>query len=243
MTGLLNGRLFVDRVSWAIKQAARHANQLAILHINLGQLQRVYETLGPKTSDNVIKQVADRINAMIRGSDLFGHMSVEELDTSGVFRLSGSEFSILCTNVANTESAALAARRVIAAVNEVFDADGTEVQVTPSIGIAGFPVDAKDTSALIKCAVCASAQASQLGGGRFEFFSPNMNEKSLQRLRQEAELRRAIEEQDQLILYFQPKVEVCSGQMTGVEALIRWQKPDGQFVSPENSSRWLKKQI
>lgn len=233
LTGLPNGKLFLDRLAWAGKQAERHEDALAVLHVSLGQFKRIHDTFGPKTGDAVMQQVAERFNGLVRESDSVSHVASDERDVSGLFRLSGAEFAILCTHITNTESAAIVARRLLTAIELPFDADGTEVYITVSIGIAGYPTDAMEMSSLIQRAVGASAQAASLGGSRYKFYSKEMNDKSLEKLRLEAELRRALEEGNQLLLHYQPKVELKSGLMSGVEALIRWQKPDGKFVFPD----------
>ena len=233
LTGLPNGKLFLDRLAWAIKQAERLTNGLAVLHVSLGQFKRVHDTFGPKIGDAVIQQVAERFRNLVRGSDTVGHFDADERESNGVFRLSGAEFAILCTNIDNTESAAVVARRVLAAMEEPCDADGTKVYISASIGIAGYPTDAMDVPTLVQRAVGACAQAGNLGGSRFDFYSKDMNDKSFEKLRMEADLRSAIETGDQLVLYYQPKVDVKTGQMVGVEALIRWRKPDGTFVFPD----------
>ncbi len=232
LTNLPNRRLFLDRLQWSMRQADRQGSHLAVLHITLSQFKRVYETFGPEVSEQLIKLVANRIQDCVRSSDLVGYNSAGEKDSNVLFRIGGSEFSVLCTQLQQTESSAKAAARILDAMQSIFDIGGTEVQMPPSIGIAGYPGDADDIESLTQKAVIAAAQASEKGGAGFEFFSGEMNIKSLQRIHMEADLRHAIAN-NELLLYYQPKVSVKSNAVVGVEALIRWRKPNGQMVFPD----------
>ncbi|MCP4289794.1 MAG: EAL domain-containing protein [Gammaproteobacteria bacterium] len=232
LTNLPNRRLFVDRLEWAMRQTDRNNNHLAVLHITLNQFKRIYDTFGPMAGEEVIKQVANRIHGCIRNSNVVGHTHSNENDRNELYRLGGNEFSLLCTQLSDTETTAVIASRILRAMKQIFDVKGTEIQMPISIGIAGYPEDAGDIEVLIQRAVIASAQASEKGKARFEFFSKEMNIKSLQRIHMEADLRHAIEN-DELLLFYQPQVDIKSNKVVGVEALIRWQKPDGRMVFPD----------
>ncbi len=138
---------------------------------------------------------------------------------------------MLCPSVQHATSAASSAKRILETMKNPFDAEGTEVYISPSIGIASFPNDGDNSSDLIKHAVAAASHAQSNGSNRFEFYSSDLNTRSLQRLQLEAELRRAIES-EQLVLFYQPKINVNSGRITSVEALLRWPREDGSVVSP-----------
>jgi diguanylate cyclase (GGDEF)-like protein len=230
LTHLPNRSLFLDRLAWFLRRAERNNDTLVLLHITLGQFKRVYTTFGPQIGDQVIKQIAERISACVRPSDVVGR-GIRNGSSSlfRLFRLGDDEFSVLCPNITHTENATKVASRILEAMEIPFDADGTEVYISPGIGIASYPSDASDMVTLIQCAVGASAQANAQEKGGFEFYSSDMNAKSRERLQLEADLRQAIDA-EQLILHYQPKVDVKSGQITGVEALVRWQKPDGKFI-------------
>lgn len=232
LTNLPNRSLFLDRLDWFLRRAERHHEILVVLHIRLNQFKRVTNTFGPQVADQVITQVAERINSCIRGSDVFGRGIADANSLDSLFRVEGDEFSLLCPTMNHTEDATRLASRILGVMEPPFNADGTEVSIWPSIGIASYPADARDTMALIQCAVGASSQAGSLEKGSFHFYSSELNTRSLERLQLEVDLRRAIEGK-QLTLYYQPKVDVKSGHITGVEALVRWKKPDGTMVFPD----------
>ena len=234
LTKLPNRSLFLDRLTWFLQHAKRHNQNIVMLHITLHQLKRVYNTLGPQVSDQVILQIAERIQACVRESDVIGRGNHNDQDVAALFRVSSDEFSVLCPNFSHPENAIKVASRIIEIMKPPFDADGTAVHIAPSIGIATYPTDARDVSTLVQCAVGASAQVATSEHGGFEFYSSALNARSCERLQLEADLRQAILVGDQLQLHYQPKVSVRSGQITGVEALIRWQKPDGQFIFPDS---------
>ena len=229
LTHLPNRSLFLDRLAWFLQRAERNGDNLVLLHITLGQFKRVYNTLGPQIGDQVIKEIAERISACVQPSDVVGRGICEGNELSFLFRLGVDEFSVLCPNVAHTEDATKVASQILRAMEIPFDADGTRVHISPCIGIASYPSDASDMAALIQCAEGASAQANVQEKGGFQFYSSDMNAKSRERLHLEADLRHAIDA-EQLMLHYQPKVDVKSGRVTGVEALVRWQKSDGKFI-------------
>lgn len=230
LTKLPNRNLFLDRLTWFLERAERHQEYLAMLHISLPHFKNINSTFGPQIGDQVIMQIADRIQTCIRGSDALGQGFGQEEDFTCVFRVSGDEFSVVCPNITHPENAVKVGARIIQIMQQPFDAQGTQVSLPPSIGIASYPNDATDVMSLIQCAVGASAQANAQTG--YKFYSSEMNTKGQQRLQLEAELRQAIES-DQLVLHYQPQVNIRSNQIKGVEALVRWQKPDGSFVFPD----------
>lgn len=232
LTNLPNRNLFLDRLDWFLGQAERQNENLIILHITLNQFKRVSNTFGPQVGDQVIMQIAERMSSCLRRSDVFSRGITEGSELDSLFRVGGDEFSLLCPAMAHTEDATKLASRILKIMEDPFNADGTEVHIWPSIGIASYPADARDLTTLIQCAVGASAQANASGQGAFHFYSSEMNTKSFERLKLEANLRHAIEG-GQLLLHYQPKVDVKSGHITGVEALVRWQKPDGTYIFPD----------
>jgi len=233
VTGLPNERMFFHSLSRAVKQRQQDGNELAVLHVDLGDFKRIHGAVGPKTGEAVLMQVAKRIEAVLGDSIILDDLPEKERITSGLFRLPGAEFAIVCPKMESAECSATVGQLIMAAMERSFDAAGTEVHVSPTIGIAGFPKNAQNPSTLLKHAVSASAQGNPSSEGRIKFYSRKLNDKARDQLQMEANLRRAIDAGDQLLLYYQPKVLVENDQMVGVEALIRWRKPDGSFVYPD----------
>jgi len=230
LTNLPNRRLFMDRLQWSMEQTDRNNKHLVVLHIMLNQFKRIYDTFGPRAGEQVIVQVAARIRGCIRSADVVGR--ADEIDSRMLYRLGGNEFCVLCTEVSGTEVSAVIAKRILEAMQHPFDAEGTEVQMPTSIGIAGYPGDAEDIASLTQRAVIACAQAGEKGESHLEFYSRSMNILSLQRIQMEADLRHAIKN-NELMLYYQPQIDIKSNHVTGFEALIRWQKPDGKMIFPD----------
>ncbi len=203
-----------------------------MMHITLHQFKRVSNTFGPEVADHIITQIAERINFCIHRMDTFGLDIPDANDLDSLFRVDGEEFSLLCPAMAHTEHATKLATRILQIMEHPFHADSTEVYIRPSIGIARYPADAGDATTLIQCAVGASAQANTDDKGGMHFYSSDFNARSFHCLQMEADLRHAIEE-EQLLLLYQPKVDIKSGRIVGVEALVRWQKADGTFIFPD----------
>ena len=231
LTKLPNRSLFLDRLAWFLQQAESHHTNLVMLHITLPQFKRIHQTLGPIAGDQVIRQIADRIQACVRSTDVVGRGISEEPEATCLFRVGNDEFSVICPSVLHPENAIKIASRIMSIMQLPFHSGDTEVSLSPCIGLASYPADAVDIETLVQCAVGASAQAQIQGG--YQFYSSAMNTTSYQRLQLEAELRHAIA-QEKLVLYYQPKVDIQSGHIVGLEALVRWPQTDGTVMLPDN---------
>ena len=231
LTKLPNRSLFLDRLAWFLQQAESHHTNLVMLHITLPQFKRIHQTLGPIAGDQVIRQIADRIQACVRSTDVVGRGISDEPEATCLFRVGNDEFSVICPSVLHPENAIKIASRIMSIMQLPFHSGDTEVSLSPCIGLASYPADAVDIETLVQCAVGASAQAQIQGG--YQFYSSAMNTKSYQRLQLEAELRHAIA-QEKLVLYYQPKVDIQSGHIVGLEALVRWPQTDGTVMLPDD---------
>ena len=231
LTGLPGRHLFNDRVASAIARAQRERAKLALLHITFDDFAGVTRAIDARIVDEVLKQLANRLTSRLRASDSISLNASEGEDRADVFRLQKAEFSVLLPSVKSIAGVAAVGQRLMAAMSEPLNAEGTEVRLRPSIGISGFPEDAEDAQTLVRSAMGASRLATGQGGGRLQFCSSATNEASRQWLRMETELRRAFHEGELRLLY-QPKIDIANGTVVGAEALMRWPRSDGVCVSP-----------
>ena len=231
LTGLPNRKLFQERLDVAIRRAKRTNTHCALLHMNLDRFKQINETLGHRAGDGLLKQVAERLNTSIRGTDTLSR-AISEKDTGwSVSRVGGDEFSVLLTDLEKPESAAIVARRIMASMLGAFSVEGTELFATPSIGISVYPVDAPNADALQSNAGAALSHAKQKGRNNFVFYSEEINSQSREKLTIETQLRHAID-RDELTLHYQPKIDVRSGKVVSAEVLVRWNHPELGSISP-----------
>lgn len=215
LTGMPNRSLVMDRLSQALAHAERHDWRVDVMFLNLDRFKIVNDTLGHASGDELLRQAAQRLRACVRASDTVG-------------RFGGDEFAIV---LPKPDDAATVAKRVMAALAEPFQLDGEAVYVSASIGISVFPEDGRDAHGLLRCADVAMNQAKQRGRNTFLFYLRQMNEQAVQRLQLESQLRNALE-RDEFLLHYQPKVNIASGEISGFEALLRWQHPVRGMVPP-----------
>ncbi|MBX9633612.1 MAG: EAL domain-containing protein, partial [Magnetospirillum sp.] len=218
LTGLPNRRLFTDRLQVAMANAHRHGSALAIMFLDLDLFKRINDTLGHGIGDQVLVETANRLGLCIREGDT-------------VARLGGDEFVILLPELDHLEDAAKLAERVIAHVKQPFAIDDHELYVTTSVGIAVYPDDGLTFEALIKNADTAMYRAKDLGRNNYQLYTPSMNARSFERLTMESALRHALS-RDEFTLVYQGKVDMVSGRLSGVEALVRWRHPEMGLVMP-----------
>jgi diguanylate cyclase (GGDEF)-like protein/PAS domain S-box-containing protein len=218
LTGLPNRALFNDRLDWALKSAARGSKQIALLYLDLDRFKNINDSLGHTIGDHLLRDVADRLTARIRSSDT-------------VARLGGDEFVILLEAVRQPTEVASAAKRVLGAFHEPFAIEGHEFFITASLGISVFPGDGEGSMELIRSADLAMYHAKKLGGDGFQFFSREMHDHVIHRVRLENHLRRALDLR-QLRICYQPLVEASTGDVFGAEALLRWDHPELGSVPP-----------
>jgi diguanylate cyclase (GGDEF)-like protein/PAS domain S-box-containing protein len=218
LTALPNRTLLRDRLSQSIAQAHRDTKHVGILFLDLDRFKSVNDTLGHLVGDKLLKSVATRLTACTRESDT-------------VSRLGGDEFVIILSAIAHVEDMTKMAEQILESLSVPIKLDGQEIFTTASIGIAVFPHDSNDRDELLKQADIAMYQAKEQGRNNFQYYSPEMNVQALERLMLETSMRRALE-RDEFHLLFQPQMEVATGRIIGMEALIRWHHPDLGLLSP-----------
>ena len=218
LTGMPNRRLFTDRLQVAMANAHRHGQRLAIMFLDLDLFKRINDTLGHGVGDMVLVETSKRLGQCVREGDT-------------VARLGGDEFVILLPEVDHVEDAAKLAERVISHVKAPFVIDEHELYVTTSVGIAVYPEDGQTVEQLIKNADTAMYRAKDLGRNAYQLYTPSMNARSFERLAMESSLRHALA-RGEFTLVYQGKLDLVSGRLSGVEALVRWRHPEMGLVSP-----------
>lgn len=219
LTQLPNRALVESRLEQEIEQAHRHAQQLAVLFVDLDRFKAVNDSYGHLVGDELLCEVSSRLNMRLREGDTLG-------------RLGGDEFILLITNLTDAHDAAVVARDFITALNDPFKmSNGNEVFIGGSIGISLFPQDGATKSDLMKNADAAMYLAKESGRNQFSFYTSTLNANAQSKLQMENDLRHAIL-QNHLLLHFQPQVDLHTGKICGAEALIRWRKNDGSLVPP-----------
>ncbi|HEX2826879.1 MAG TPA: EAL domain-containing protein [Burkholderiales bacterium] len=229
LTGLPNRHLFKEQLGRAIAAAPRDGRTIVLLSLGLDRFKRVNETLGHAGGDLLLKETAARLAKSLRPSDYVGRDEAWGAGHS-VGRPGGDEFTLLLA-VQQAEDAAKVARRVLDALARPFGLDGNEIVVSASVGIALYPLDGNDAETLLKNADSAMHFAKEQGKSDYQYYNKTMNATAIERLALEADLRRAVE-RNELGLFYQPKVDVKTGAIVGVEALMRWRHPQLGLVSP-----------
>jgi diguanylate cyclase (GGDEF)-like protein/PAS domain S-box-containing protein len=218
VTGLPNRLLLNDRITQSIALAHRQSRPFAVLFLDLDHFKNINDSLGHAGGDELLRSVSTRLLAGVRGSDT-------------VSRQGGDEFAILLPEITHAEDAATCAAKILVALNAPYVVGVRTVHVGASIGISLYPRDGEDSETLIRNADMAMYHAKERGRGNFQFFEGAMNLKAVERQSLESELRRALSNQE-FLLHYQPKVNLDTGDITGVEALIRWQQPERGLVLP-----------
>lgn len=218
LTGLANRSLLLDRLGQASAFADRYGHQVWVLFLNLDRFKFVNDTLGHRAGDQLLKSVATRLRQVVR-------------DTDTIARLSADEFVLVLPERGDEHLSPAAVQAIMDVVAQPIVIEGYEFVMSCSIGIAVGPVDGNDADSLIKHAGIAMYRAKETGRNRFQFYMPAMNERAMERLRIEGDLRNALE-REEFMLHYQPQVDLSTGRILGVEALIRWQHPVLGTVAP-----------
>ncbi|MDX9706611.1 MAG: EAL domain-containing protein [Azospira sp.] len=218
LTGLPNRALLHSLLEQAITEARRQHGHGAVLFVNLDRFKHINDSFGHTPADALLVEVARRLTGSLRKEDV-------------VARIGGDEFIVALSDITRRDHAAIVARKLLAALAEPFIIEKFEVLLSASIGIAVFPDDGSDADTLIRNADVAMYRAKQLGNGSFLYYAREMNLRSLERLKLEGSLRRALE-RSEFLLHFQPQLDLATGRIVGAEALLRWHPPEREPVSP-----------
>ncbi|MDR3437749.1 EAL domain-containing protein [Telmatospirillum sp.] len=218
LTGLPNRSLLMDRLCQSLLLAERIGQRVGLMYIDLDGFKLVNDTLGHEVGDELLKEAAKRLLFCVRHGDT-------------VARLGGDEFSIIMPNLGEIRFAPVIAQRMIEALEQPFLLNGREAFISASIGITVFPEDATDSHTLLKNADAAMYRAKEQGKANYQFFTADINAEVSERLIIKNGLSKALD-RDEFTVYYQPKCDLATGRLTGVEALLRWRNDDMGMVSP-----------
>jgi diguanylate cyclase (GGDEF)-like protein len=231
LTGLPNRVMFKDYLNRATAAARRDRQELATLFLDIDNFKRINDTLGHQSGDKLLEAFADRLSQHLRETDIISQSSRE--DASRVIaRLAGDEFIILLPRTNGPGEAQKVANRILKSLSEPFVISMQELYVSASIGIAMYPEDGETAGELLKNADIAMYHAKKLGRNNFQYYSSKLNEESAEKMKIEGRLRHALEN-NTLELYYQPQVNLATGQISGVEALLRWEDQELGKVGPD----------
>ncbi|WP_341939621.1 sensor domain-containing protein [Marinimicrobium sp. C2-29] len=218
LTDLPNRLLLTDRLNVALSHAQRNDQQVALLFLDLDRFKHVNDVFGHALGDQLLQEVAKRLSSCVRSGDT-------------VSRQGGDEFIVALTGIKKEQDAALIADKLLTVMATPFILEKTELILGISIGIACFPRDGEEAGTLLRNADAAMYIAKELGRSRYQFYAPEMNMRALDRLTLESDLHRAVE-RNELFLMYQPQLSLSTGDVLGLEALVRWQHPSLGLISP-----------
>jgi diguanylate cyclase (GGDEF)-like protein len=230
LTALPNRQLFGQSLERTINKAKRDDEQFAVLFVDLDRFKRINDTLGHSVGDELLKEVARRLESCTRSTDSVSRIGAFDEEVQ-LARLGGDEFVIQLYGIETEDTVSTIASRIISVLTPPFNCEGHQFVVTPSIGIALYPQDGESAEELLMNADSAMYRAKFAGRNNFQFFSETMRSKSLHRLDLENEIRKALEA-DQFELYYQPKADAESWTLVGAEALLRWHHPERGVIAP-----------
>ncbi|MFZ5594315.1 MAG: sensor domain-containing protein [Pseudomonadota bacterium] len=219
LTGLPNRLLFLASLNQALRRAKRHKQQVALLFLDLDRFKIINDTLGHACGDRLLQEIAIRLKNCVRAEDT-------------VARLGGDEFTIILSEVAHAEDAAILAKKIINTVAQPIYVDGHEITTSTSVGISIYPDDAEDSEGLAKAADAAMYRAKESGRHNYQFYAAELTEKAFEHLSLEQGLRQALA-REEFVLHYQPQFLLKNNSIYGVEALIRWQHPKLGLVPPD----------
>ena len=219
LTGLANRLLFNERLSLALANAHQNAEMLAVIFLDLDRFKNVNDTLGHAVGDLLLQGVSRRLTNCLRVGD-------------SIARWGGDEFTLLLYNINSPEEATLICQKIIQSLSSPFDFDGRELYTKASLGIALAPYDGEDAETLLKNADAAMYKAKQKGRNNYQFYTRAIGSKVSEELNLENQLYKALKKSE-FVLHYQPKINLKTGKIVGMEALIRWQHPERGLIAPD----------
>ncbi|HOP40016.1 MAG TPA: diguanylate cyclase, partial [Geobacteraceae bacterium] len=230
LTGLPNRVHFADHFDQALDRSRRMNRKLSILFVDLDRFKRINDNYGHSVGDELLKHVAQRLSSCVRTSDQVSR-GLEYLFDVKVSRLAGDEFLIMVENIREYQDAAKIAHRILSALSAPYVIDGVEIKVTPCIGISLYPLDGHEKDELIRLADMAMYKVKTAGGGNFSFYSEKLNSVAIEQIDRENRLRTALAGEE-FSLRYQPILDMESGRLVCVEALLRWDNPEKGVLLP-----------
>lgn len=218
LTDLPNRLLFLERLSHALTRAQRSKNTCAVLFLDLDRFKKINDTLGHDAGDHLLQAVAERLKNVVRDGDT-------------IARIGGDEFIVLLEDIKAPEDVGSISRKILHKISRPFSINHQKLYTSTSIGISLFPADGTDAHTLLKNADAAMYRAKDRGRNNYQFYSADLGAKALKYFALENDLHNALE-REEFVLYFQPQMDLKNGNITGVEALIRWNHPESGLVSP-----------
>ena len=231
LTGLPNRALYIKKLDAEIESSKESNNKIILLDVDIENFRHINKTLGHFTGDTLLQMVAQRLQYVVRGSDVVG-VGRRYSQIENIAHMGGNEFSIILCGVNNVDSVSAICNRILEVLTKQYVIDDKELHLGANIGIAVYPDDGNSSESLIKNASSAKDFSRKEVKNSFQFYSSSMNEHASEKLKLESDLRRAVDKSD-FELYYQPKIDVKSGAVMGVECLLRWYHPDKGYVSPE----------
>jgi len=231
VTGLPNRSFHRELLVRALAQAKRKSKTMATMFLDLDGFKKINDSLGHDIGDELLRLTAERLLSCLRGSDGIARVNEENSANSVVSRLGGDEFIILLNEIAQENDASLVARRLLKVFEQPFHLNSNDVYISVSIGISLYPADGETAEELLKCADIAMYHTKAHGKNNFHFFSSAMNREAVERLTIENDLRLALEN-GEFLLHYQPKINAKNRQISGMEALVRWQHPHKGMIPP-----------
>jgi diguanylate cyclase (GGDEF)-like protein/PAS domain S-box-containing protein len=230
LTGLPNRRFFKENLDRALRHARQSGKPLALLFLDLDRFKTINDTLGHEAGDALLKEAGERLHVCVRATDTVASARDGKLH-SAISRLGGDEFTLLLRDLDDAQDAGRVAERILERFSQPFQIGGREVFTSTSLGIAVHPIDGDDVDTLLRNADAAMYHAKDRGRNNFQFYTDAMNVKASRRLDIENNLRRAVQ-RGELSVAYQPKLDLASGRVTSMEALVRWENAELGKVRP-----------